>query len=160
MILSSDDDRPNNIAHRMTRMAAIFALFATALGAAEIDYEAARAQVAALGRLSTAPAAHAAEGFAAEGGIEPLFYDGLPWKGKPTRVFAWLGRPQERNQKLPAIVLIHGGGGTAFKEWVRRWNEHGSRVPIPVLPAAARGPNCPLSRSNSVQPRINANSRE
>ena len=48
-------------------------------------------------------------------GVKAIFFDGLPWKGKPTRVFAWVGVPKlEPGKKAPGIVLVHGGGGTAF----------------------------------------------
>ena len=43
-----------------------------------------------------------------------------------TKTFAWLVfRKESRARKVPGIVLVHGGGGTAFKEWVERWNNHG-----------------------------------
>ncbi len=59
-------------------------------------------------------------------GVRGLFYEGLPWKGKPTRVFAWYAAPEHApGEKLPAMVLAHGGGGTAFDEWVRIWNKRG-----------------------------------
>ena len=59
-------------------------------------------------------------------GVRALFYEGLSWKGKPTRVFAWYGAPEGSSaEKLPAMVLVHGGGGTAFAEWVRLWNRRG-----------------------------------
>ena len=59
-------------------------------------------------------------------GVRALFYEGLPWQGKPTRVFAWYGAPEHaEGAKLPAMVLAHGGGGTAFDEWVRIWNRRG-----------------------------------
>lgn len=92
---------------------------------AEADFAAARGQVVALGRLTAPPAMCAAEGFAVTGGVRAVFFEALPWKGKPTRVFARLGLPEERKKKVPGIVLVHGGGGTAFGEWVRKWNEHG-----------------------------------
>ncbi len=57
-------------------------------------------------------------------GVKGLFFDSVPWKGKPTRVFAWYGVPEGKS-KAPAMVLIHGGGGTAFAEWVRVWNRRG-----------------------------------
>ena len=66
-----------------------------------------------------------AEGFASDGRIKAIFFDGLPWKGKPTRVFAWLGMPAAIEGKVPGIVLVHGGGGTAHKEWVKKWNDRG-----------------------------------
>ncbi len=59
-------------------------------------------------------------------GVKAVFFDGLPWKGKPTRVFAWVGVPKlEPGKKAPGIVLVHGGGGTAFADWVRLWVSRG-----------------------------------
>lgn len=59
-------------------------------------------------------------------GVKPLFYEGLPWKGKPTRVFAWYGHQKvQPAERLPAMVLVHGGGGTAFADWVRLWTSRG-----------------------------------
>lgn len=58
--------------------------------------------------------------------VKAITFSGLPFRGKPTRVFAWLGIPKlENGQKAPAMVLIHGGGGTAFDEWVRLWVKRG-----------------------------------
>lgn len=90
-----------------------------------VDFDSLRARVTALGDLKTPPAVHAADGFAPAGSIKPLFFEGLPYQGKPTRVFAWLGLPAERTGKVPGVVLVHGGGGTAFKEWVQQWNAQG-----------------------------------
>jgi len=61
-----------------------------------------------------------------ETGVRALYFESVPWKGKPTRVFAYYGAPV--GKKLPAMVLIHGGGGTAFAEWVRIWNKRGYAV--------------------------------
>ena len=58
-----------------------------------------------LGRLTAPPAVHPAEGFPAAGRLRALFFDGLG--------------------KLPGIALVHGGGGTAFREWVEKWNQRG-----------------------------------
>ncbi len=60
-------------------------------------------------------------------GVKAVFYEGLAWKGKPTRVFAWVGVPEglKPGEKVPAMVLVHGGGGTAFAEWVRLWVKRG-----------------------------------
>ena len=78
-----------------------------------------------LERLLSAPEIYPAEGFEAQD-VRALFYEGLPWKGKPTRVFAWYGAPEHKtDERLPAMVLVHGGGGTAFDEWVRLWNRRG-----------------------------------
>jgi dienelactone hydrolase len=78
-----------------------------------------------LDALSKAPKSAPAEGFTEEG-VSALFYDGVPYKGAPTRVFAWYGLPKtEPGGKVPAMVLVHGGGGTAFATWVRLWNSRG-----------------------------------
>jgi dienelactone hydrolase len=58
-----------------------------------------------------------------EAGVKAMYYASVPWKGKATRVFAYYGAPSGKN--LPAMLLIHGGGGTAFAEWVRLWNRRG-----------------------------------
>ncbi|MBL9203245.1 MAG: acetylxylan esterase [Opitutaceae bacterium] len=59
--------------------------------------------------------------------MRPLFFDGPRWKGTPTRAYAWLGLPSGHAAAAPApgVVLVHGGGGTAFKEWVQKWNAQG-----------------------------------
>jgi dienelactone hydrolase len=58
--------------------------------------------------------------------VSALFFDGVPYKGAPTRVFAWYGTPKvEPGRKVPAMVLVHGGGGTAFAAWVRLWTGRG-----------------------------------
>lgn len=63
---------------------------------------------------------------ALESDVKAIFYEGLSYKGKPTRVFAYLGMPKvPAGTKVPGIVLVHGGGGTAFEAWVRLWNARG-----------------------------------
>lgn len=60
-------------------------------------------------------------------GVQPVFVEGEPWRGRPTRVFAWWGLPKgaSAERKVPAMVLVHGGGGTAFAYWVKTWNARG-----------------------------------
>lgn len=60
----------------------------------------------------------------AEDGLEPLFLAGPDHHGEPTEIFAWYGQPEGLGP-FPAMVLVHGGGGTAFPEWVRLWNARG-----------------------------------
>ena len=76
-----------------------------------------------LKELSKAPAVHDAPGFEADG-LKAVFYDGPAYQGKPTRVFAWVGVPKAE-APVPAMVLVHGGGGTAFAEWARLWTSRG-----------------------------------
>lgn len=65
-------------------------------------------------------------GLAGEEGIFPIFFEGVPLSGKPTRVFAWIGIPKlKEGEKAPGIVLVHGGGGTAYKDWVKLWIDRG-----------------------------------
>ncbi|MFN8707548.1 MAG: alpha/beta hydrolase family protein [Planctomyces sp.] len=85
--------------------------------------------------LEAVPGIHEAPEFQGEG-VQSMFYDGEDYQGRPTRVFAWYGVPlpkdssisdgsSKSSQKFPAMVLIHGGGGTAFDNWVRLWNSRG-----------------------------------
>ncbi len=59
-----------------------------------------------------------------EGDIKAIFYETLSYKGKATRAFAYYGIPKS-DKPVPAIVCVHGGGGTAFHEWVKIWNDRG-----------------------------------
>jgi dienelactone hydrolase len=78
-----------------------------------------------LATLSRPPATFPAPGFSAPG-VQALFYESVPYQGRPTRVFAWLGVPEvPAGQTCPGVVLLHGGGGTAMDEWVRLWNARG-----------------------------------
>jgi dienelactone hydrolase len=104
---------------------AALATTASYAAGAVTDFAPLREKIAGLGTLTSPPAVHPAEGFAATGAIKPLFFESLPYRGKPTRVFAWLGLPAARPGKVPGVVLVHGGGGTAFKEWVQKWNDQG-----------------------------------
>jgi dienelactone hydrolase len=61
-----------------------------------------------------------------EPGVRAIYYDAKPYQGRPTRTFAFLGVPQHAaGTRVPAMVLVHGGGGTAFPEWVKLWNDRG-----------------------------------
>lgn len=67
-------------------------------------------------------------GYADDGEIRPVFYEGPPLKGRPTKVFAWIGLPKDRGAKVPGMVLVHGGGGTAYKYWTKIWVDRGYAV--------------------------------
>ncbi len=55
-----------------------------------------------------------------------IYYDGPEYQGKPSKVFAFVGVPEvPEGQTVPGIVLVHGGGGTAFREWVELWMSRG-----------------------------------
>ena len=62
-----------------------------------------------------------------KGEIRGILYDGMEYKGMPTQVFAYLGIPEgvTAENPAPAMVLVHGGGGRAYLEWVEKWVEKG-----------------------------------
>ena len=59
--------------------------------------------------------------------VKPIYLEGITYEGKPTRFFAWLGLPKDipEGQRVPGVVLVHGGGGTAFVQWVEEWTARG-----------------------------------
>ena len=60
-----------------------------------------------------------------------IIYSGLPYHDTPQQVFAWYATPgtvtgnKSLDHDLPAVVLVHGGGGAAFKEWAIMWARKG-----------------------------------
>ncbi|MHB1454203.1 MAG: alpha/beta hydrolase family protein [Saccharofermentanales bacterium] len=61
------------------------------------------------------------------GNILAYYYDSVMYKGVGTRVFAYIGYPANASatNKVPAVVLAHGGLGTAYAAWVKKWNDRG-----------------------------------
>ncbi|MBL8819601.1 MAG: prolyl oligopeptidase family serine peptidase [Planctomyces sp.] len=65
------------------------------------------------------------------GAVHSLLYEGEEYEGHATEVFGFyaspvtLGEAANGPQKYPGIVLIHGGGGTAFAEWTWLWAKRG-----------------------------------
>lgn len=79
--------------------------------------------------------------------VHSLLYAGEKFQGKDTEVFAFYASPITLGEatpgtKFPGVVLIHGGGGTAFADWAYLWAKRGyaaiamdlagSRPPDPV----------------------------
>ena len=60
----------------------------------------------------------------AEGLVRPVYYAGEPFLGQPTRIFAWYAQPAG-DGPFPAMVLVHGGGGKAFRDWALHWANRG-----------------------------------
>lgn len=65
-----------------------------------------------------------------EDSIRSLLFRGEDFNGRQTKVFAYYGspstfHPEKEGEDYPGIVLVHGGGGTAFKWWVEKWVEKG-----------------------------------
>jgi dienelactone hydrolase len=97
--------------------ACVLWLTATTLGAGEIPWD--------MKQLEQAPS-YFVDAARSEGNIRAIFYEGLPWKGRSTRVFAYVGLPEMKpGERVPAMVLVHGGGGSAFIPWVRLWTSRG-----------------------------------
>lgn len=73
------------------------------------------------------------------GPLRKLYYESEPRNGRPTRVFAYCAFPENTSTKSPGIVLIHGGGGTAFPQWAELWAKRGY-VAI-AMDLSGRGPD-------------------
>ncbi len=74
-------------------------------------------------------------------GIRALAYDGVDLEGMHTKVFAHIGYPEDAggtfpentsctvpenaSGPIPAVVLVHGGGGHPNDKWIRLWNQRG-----------------------------------
>ena len=80
-----------------------------------------------------------AEWGARTGLVQEVYFQGEPFQGKPTRVFAYVARPAEGHGPFPAMVLVHGGGGKAFRDWAEHWAKRGY-VAI-AMDTAGSGPN-------------------
>lgn len=75
-----------------------------------------------MAHLKTAPSHEWGE---QKGLVREVYYEGERYEGKPTRVFAYYARPENAEGPLPAMVLVHGGGGAAFSEWADLWAKRG-----------------------------------
>ncbi|NLS97791.1 MAG: prolyl oligopeptidase family serine peptidase [Planctomycetaceae bacterium] len=60
-----------------------------------------------------------------QGVVREVYYENEPYQGKATRVFGYYARPEKADGPLPGMVLVHGGGGTAFAEWAELWAKRG-----------------------------------
>lgn len=67
---------------------------------------------------------------AQSGPVHSLTYEGEIFNDQRTDVFAFYASPAtlglaRPGTKFPGVVLIHGGGGTAFAEWAWLWAQRG-----------------------------------
>ena len=62
-----------------------------------------------------------------EQGVQAYFLQSAPYNSEATYVFAFVGIPATatKDNPVPGVVLVHGGGGTAFYDWVKMWNDKG-----------------------------------
>jgi formylglycine-generating enzyme required for sulfatase activity/dienelactone hydrolase len=65
-------------------------------------------------------------------------------------VFAYVGRPAKGEGPFPAMVLVHGGGGQAFREWSEYWAGRGY-VSI-AMDLGGRGPGPGKARHADAGP--------
>lgn len=87
-------------------------------------------QVLALSELTDSPAVYDANGDeysidTTSGEIQEIYYQALDYEGEETRAYAYIGIPSDVETPMPAMVLVHGGGGTAYSAWVEKWMERG-----------------------------------
>ncbi|MDB5083187.1 MAG: hypothetical protein JWN30_73, partial [Bacilli bacterium] len=88
-------------------------------------YKGVREMIWNLDSLSRAPRVFPAD-LPEQKGVQAIFFEGMPYQGKQTRLFAYYAIPEHHSgEKVPGVVLVHGGGGTAFEQWVRIWAERG-----------------------------------
>lgn len=59
--------------------------------------------------------------------VKSLLYKNEPYMGADTQIFAIYGLPKSASstEKVPAMLLLHGGGGQAYQEWVEQWTAKG-----------------------------------
>jgi len=101
--------------------------------------------------LLAAPATQPAEVFPqfAIPGVQSLLLEGLPVAGRQTWAYAYYSLPsgEPPDGGWPAVVLFHGGGGTAYAKYVQLYNswgyaaiifDHYGKFPEPEKPQAER----------------------
>ena len=107
-------------------------LFVSVLGAVALGCLAVRAEFPLQWESTVfdVPTAYSADSYVTGGetnGVKAVFLSSVPYLGKETRVFAYWGLPSGASAEhpAPAMVLVHGGGGSAFYRWVKFWNDQG-----------------------------------
>ena len=63
-----------------------------------------------------------------ESQVKSLIYKGLHYQDHVSEVFAYYATPTDfgfKEDKYPAMVLVHGGGGAAYEKWARLWASKG-----------------------------------
>lgn len=82
--------------------------------------------------------------------VRAFYIQSVDYKGEPSNFFAYYGIPETASETnpVPAVVLVHGGGGTAYADWARFWVNRGyaalaidTEGNIPTSPGAATNGN-------------------
>ena len=111
------------VPYRLRLAAVCLALVGLSLSSAAAAEPAARPDVPwNMAALEKAPPAEWGD---PSGPVQEVYYEGEPLDGKPTRVFAYYAQPASGKGPFPGMVLVHGGGGTAFAEWATLWANRG-----------------------------------
>ena len=96
-----------------------------------------------------------------ESPIRSLTYEGEVFGGKKSSVFAYYATPgtiggdASTDKNLPAVVLIHGGGGTAFAEWVWLWAQRGYAAI--AMDLSGRRPDAPVFKDGELVSNLRVN---
>ena len=87
------------------------------------------------------------------GNVKGYFIDSL----NNTKVFCYVGLPENASEenKVPAVVLVHGATGTAFYDWVEMWNNRG----YAAIAMDTEG-QMPTSSCTTMNPQVQASVRE
>jgi cephalosporin-C deacetylase-like acetyl esterase len=66
--------------------------------------------------------------------VEEVYYQSREFMGNPVQIFGYYCYPPVKNKKLPAILISHGGGGSANLANTINWAKHGYAVLAIDLP--------------------------
>ena len=82
------------------------------------------------GVLATAPEVRpcpARDPFPEDPRVKAIRFTGLPEGDRETLIFAYIGFPDNASaaSPVPGMVLVHGGAGHAYAEWVQYWVDNG-----------------------------------
>lgn len=98
-------------------------------------------------------------------GVEEVYYLSRPYERSPVKIFGYYCYPLRRFGKLPAILLLHGGGGTASLPRAQGWARRGYAVLAIDLPgkgenrrgSRSTGPDMDVSVLLQTQPDLSYN---
>ena len=120
---------------RVLALLLVLALITTTATAAPADPAAPKRPVWDIAQLKKVPKV---EWGKQDGLVQEVYYENEPVDGKPTRVFAYFAKP-EGDGPFPGVVLVHGGGGQAFREWAELWAKRGYAAIAPDLAGCGPG---------------------
>lgn len=65
--------------------------------------------------------------YAGNENIKGIYFEGAEYNGEATKIFAFVGVPETEKPTngYPAMVLVHGGLGQAYGDWVKLWTDRG-----------------------------------